>query len=47
MALTKAEEEVISSHRKVYGDKHAEVMRREMEKGKAQAQAHEIALRGS
>ena len=45
MALTKAQEKTITSHRKEFGSKHAQVMRREMNKGKSTSQAHKTALR--
>ena len=47
MALTKSKEKVITSHRKEFGAKHAQVMRQEMEKGKSPSQAHKTALRRS
>ena len=47
MALTKSQEKTITSHRKEYGTKHAQVMRQEMNKGKSTSQAHRIANRRS
>ena len=47
MALTKSQEKTITSHRKEYGAKHAQVMRTEMNKGRSTTQAHKPALRGS
>lgn len=45
MALTKGQNKVITRHGKEYGTKHAQVMRREMNKGKTASQAHKIAKR--
>ena len=47
MALTKSQEKTITSHRKEFGTKHAQVMRTEMNKGKSTTQAHKTALRRS
>ncbi len=46
MALTKSQKEVASSHSKRFGSKHAQIMRREMNRGKSTSAAHRIALRG-
>ncbi len=45
MALTKAQNATIRHHRAEYGTKHANTMRREMEKGKNAKAAHKIASR--
>ncbi len=47
MALSKSKEKTITSHRKEFGTKHAQVMRTEMNKGRTPSEAHKIALRRS
>ncbi len=46
MPLTQNQKEVVSSHSKKFGSKHAQIMRREMNRGKSTSAAHRIALRG-
>ena len=46
MALTKDEQKAVAEHREEYGDKHANVMAQDIEKGASVSQAHQKALKG-
>ena len=43
MALTKAQNKTVASHKEQFGKKHADVMRKELNKGKSVTQAHKKA----